>query len=779
MKKLLLGLAALLLSTQLYAQTSISGLGALVAPAGSDLLPIVDVSDTTQGVGGSTKKVTVTVLGAHILESVNTIAEIETLTSANIITSTEIDTITEINALTTDDDVVSLAGTQTISGAKTLSGSLNAASGTVVLPSSTSLPGSCVTDGTVYVDTNATSGQRLFVCESGTFVLQGDGGGGGGGDIDAVVAGSGLTGGATSGTATLDVGEGLAIDVSADAVAFDPTELTGSRTFGDASTDTIVWTINRATGTDPTITFNDGSIEVPGLTIAGTAVAGFTDPGADSLIFWDDSESDFAAYAGIDCTNQFVRDVAASGAGTCASVAIGADVSGLGSNVAALLATFSTANFFTAISGESGSGAVLGGTAPTMSDATITGSMNIPNAAAPTTDAFGELAGDNNAWAASRGAPQWFDGTANVYLIGALASDTPGNGEVPTWNTGGTITWETPAGGGDVTAVGDCATTACFGGASGTTLTFDDADGDKTFLYDTTNNRFQVNAPLAIGSAGVTLTDDGDGALTLKSISAGSQEDLTLNFDDTANTIVASSSTGVTKLDMGAITIDMDGGDSLAATASANDNDTSIATTAYVQGELAAYASDTVTFTNKTTDCAATGNVCTMLMEIQLSHPHLCDGTGATIGTTATALDYGHATFAHAADQAANYCEYRIKVPADINTAVDPTAYLMIRLNAGDTGTHRYVLSTVSQAASSSATGTVGTAINMDFAGDASGASGDFELVGATTLTGWGATMTANRLLVIRLARDGDAAQDASTQTSTELGLTIRVGVSQ
>jgi hypothetical protein len=43
-------------------------------------------------------------------------------------------------------------------------------------------------------------------------------------------------------------------------IAFDPTELLGSRTWGDASTDTIVWTWNRATGTDPTMTFGNGFI---------------------------------------------------------------------------------------------------------------------------------------------------------------------------------------------------------------------------------------------------------------------------------------------------------------------------------------------------------------------------------------------------------------------------------------------------------------------------------------------------------------------------------------
>lgn len=67
--------------------------------------------------------------------------------------------------------------------------------------------------------------------------------------------------------------EGLAIDLSSAGagtdftIAFDPTELLGNRTWGDASTDTIVWTWNRATGTDPTITFNDGSIALQALTL--------------------------------------------------------------------------------------------------------------------------------------------------------------------------------------------------------------------------------------------------------------------------------------------------------------------------------------------------------------------------------------------------------------------------------------------------------------------------------------------------------------------------------
>lgn len=52
-----------------------------------------------------------------------------------------------------------------------------------------------------------------------------------------------------------------------------------------------------------------------------------------------------------------------------------------------------------------------------------------------------------------------------------------------------------------------------------------------------------------------------------------------------------------------------------ASTPSADDNDTSIATTAYVQTELAAYAADTKTLTNTTLSAEGTGNVLTIPFE--------------------------------------------------------------------------------------------------------------------------------------------------------------------
>lgn len=57
-----------------------------------------------------------------------------------------------------------------------------AGEGAIILPQATTLPATC-TAGEIQIDSDATSGQRIYLCEStNTWVLQGDGGAGGGGD---------------------------------------------------------------------------------------------------------------------------------------------------------------------------------------------------------------------------------------------------------------------------------------------------------------------------------------------------------------------------------------------------------------------------------------------------------------------------------------------------------------------------------------------------------------------------------------------------------------------
>lgn len=126
---------------------------------------------------------------------------------------------------------------------------------------------------------------------------------------------------------------------------------------------------------------------------------------------------------------------------------ISTGVSGLGSGVDTFLATPSSANLASALTDETGSGVAVFATAPT-----FPGNITITGNATPATTTAGTISFDTDAWAASRGSFQAYDGTANIVLLGTLASDTPSSGQVPTWNTGGTITWETlGAGSGNVT----------------------------------------------------------------------------------------------------------------------------------------------------------------------------------------------------------------------------------------------------------------------------------------------------------------------------------------
>jgi hypothetical protein len=81
-----------------------------------------------------------------------------------------------------------------------------------------------------------------------------------------------------------------------------------------------------------------------------------------------------------------------------------------------------------------------------------TAMITLPTQATPTTDAAGELANDDDGWGTGFDALEFFNGTASAYLVATTASDTPSNGQVPTWNTGGAITWES-AGSGTVTSV--------------------------------------------------------------------------------------------------------------------------------------------------------------------------------------------------------------------------------------------------------------------------------------------------------------------------------------
>ena len=96
-------------------------------------------------------------------------------------------------------------------------------------------------------------------------------------------------------------GSDAALNLSADrTLSVDTTELSGNRTFGDASTDTITWTFDRQTGTDVTMQIVSGKANFNGLQVGGTdvvttarnltggaGIAAIGDLSADRTITWN------------------------------------------------------------------------------------------------------------------------------------------------------------------------------------------------------------------------------------------------------------------------------------------------------------------------------------------------------------------------------------------------------------------------------------------------------------------------------------------------------------
>lgn len=186
---------------------------------------------------------------------------------------------------------------------------------------------------------------------------------------------------------------------------------------------------------------------------------------------------------------------------------------------------------------------------------------------------------------------------------------------------------------------------------------------------------------------------------------------------------------------------------------------------------------DEQTLTTKTIDAA--NNVIKGFGYITLTHPHVF-ASGVTQQTTATARAFGQALFADDADEATNYVEYILEVPRDLDTSVDLVAWFSFVLSDADTADHDYQISMIDIAASADNGTAVGDQVALDYTADGSGASGDVEVAGGNTLTGWAAALTPGSKWIIRVARDGDdGTNDASTVDSISGPLTIRYGFSQ
>lgn len=164
---------------------------------------------------------------------------------------------------------------------------------------------------------------------------------------------------------------------------------------------------------------------------------------------------------------------------------------------------------------------------------------------------------------------------------------------------------------------------------------------------------------------------------------------------------------------------------------------------------------------------------------IVLASPFSVDGSGAVFQTTNSSPYFGQALFSGTAATNANYAEYRITVPEDLDTSADlKVERLKFRLNGADTNAVTFNIGMASVADSASYDSpTLGQWIALSFAGDASGASGDVETISNTTLTGWRTNLTAGRLWVIRLNRNG--AGDPSTVGTYSGPLVLSYGLTQ
>lgn len=166
---------------------------------------------------------------------------------------------------------------------------------TMVIPGGTSLPSACA-DKQVFDKTSATSGQHFYICESGSWVLQGDGGGGGGGTWGSITGtlsnqtdlqnalNTKVSGPSVSTDNALPRYDGttgvLIKDYSSTPItAEDNGRLTvqeGQLILGNGSGSTSFFTSNLSGANDPQLNFDAGLItDDQGFTVFKT----FTDPG--------------------------------------------------------------------------------------------------------------------------------------------------------------------------------------------------------------------------------------------------------------------------------------------------------------------------------------------------------------------------------------------------------------------------------------------------------------------------------------------------------------------
>ena len=425
-----------------------------------------------------------------------------------------------------------------------------------------------------------------------------------------IVAGTGLSGGADN------VLPGADSDVT---LAVDTTEIDGNRTWGAADGNTITWTYNLVAN-DPSITFG------PAMIVANDDLHIGGDDATENLVIHDAGY--ITMYDASDDTSVQIGPV--GNGGTTLAVTGTINASGLQVGGNAVLTAESDPKV----------GTLTNTKWCTTDGSTINCTEDAPASSGDVTD-VGDCAGgacldgtsDGGTYIKfydAQGAGQLVTGDlteARTWTLpdstGTLVVGTPWTGEgYLTANQSITLS-------GDVSGSGQTSITTTIGNdkileahlkavnaaSDEECLTYESTTGDfewqscstgiaaadidtsaelLAILTDETGTGLLVfnNSPtfsddITIHATGVKLTGDGDGALTILGLGDGYDEDLTLNLDDTENTLVLSSSTGLATIDIGTMALEIDEGkltDSTIVSADIKDGTITAADTAITAG---------------------------------------------------------------------------------------------------------------------------------------------------------------------------------------------------